>query len=285
VSSSEVIRNSSPSTRSTVGFYWATPDGVQTVLPELVVNDDEPDRLVATHLEALDDALIIAAARFGDLLGGGKHPTAQEHDDLIVLHRCIDLLVRDYALAADIVGVVPDVRAGRIIGTAALFSIRARFPVGLLGPAPFDGELDEPSPGVISGFGQMQLMDPDRPWKGGRWVLKAESGRRYPLTLWTMLFDSSGVNKDAARREHREAIEACVSAATSIDADPFSVASALDWLLYDWLMAHREDPDSAAIQIPKGHDSDAVMIVAAAAASVCARAKVDPGLVAQIPLG
>ncbi len=45
--------------------------------------------------------------------------------------------------------------------------------------------------------------------------------------------------------------------ATASEADPFAVASALDWLLYDWLMAHREDPDSAAIQIPKGHDSDA----------------------------
>jgi hypothetical protein len=267
-----------------IGFYWVTPDGVPTVLPELVVDDDEPDRLVATHLEALDDALIIAAARFGDLLGGGKQPDARERDDLIVLYRCLDLLVRDYALAAEIAGLVPDLRGGRIIGTAALFSIRARFPVGLLGPAPFDGELDEPSPGVISGYGQMQQVDPDRPWKGGRWVMKAESGRRYPLTLSTMLFDSSGVNKDAARLEHRAAIESCVGSATACEADPFSVASALDWLLYDWLMAHREDPDSAAIQIPKGHDSDAVMIVQAASASVCARAKFDPGLVAPIPI-
>src|SRR5215204_4100199 len=100
------------------------------------------------------------------------------------------------ALAAEIAGVVPDLRAGKIIGTATLISILGRFPVGLLGPAPFDGELDEPDPGVISGFGQMVRVDADRPWKGGRWVLKSESGRRYPLTLSMMLFDSSGVNKD-----------------------------------------------------------------------------------------
>lgn len=266
-----------------IGFYWVTPENVPTTLPNLVIDDDEPDRLVATHLEALDDALIIAAARFGDLLGGAKHPDSQERDDLIVLHRSLDLLVRDYALAAEIVGIVPDLRAGKIIGTATLFSISARFPVGMLGPAPFDGNLDEPSQGVISGFGQMELLDPAKPWKGGRWILKAESGRRYPLTLSTMLYDSSGVNKDAARREHRDVIESCVQGAKDGEADPFSVASALDWLLYDWLMAHREDPDSAAIQIPKGHESDAAMIVAAASSSVCARAKIDPGLAAPIP--
>jgi hypothetical protein len=265
-----------------IGFYWATPDGAPTTLPDLVIDDEEPDRLVATHLEALDDALIIAAARFGDLLGGGKHPDQHERDDLTVLHRCLDLLVRDYALAAEITGILPDVRAGKIIGTATLFSIRARLPLGLIGPAPFDGELDEPSLGVISGFGQMQQVDPDKPWKGGRWVLKSESGERYPLTLSTMLFDSSGVNKDATRREHREAIESCVAGATTPDADQFSVACALDWLLYDWLMAHREDPNSAAIQIPKGHDSDAGVIVRAACACVQARARIDPGLITPL---
>lgn len=265
-----------------IGFYWATPDGVATTLPDLVIGDEEPDRLVATHLEALDDALIIAAAQFGDLLGGGKYPDPDERGDLVVLHRRLDMLVRDYALAAEVTGIVSDVRAGKIIGTATLFSIRARFPVGLLGPAPFDGELDEPSMGVISGFGQMVLVDPHKPWKGGRWILESESGQRYPLTLSTMLFDSSGVNKDAARREHREAIEACIAGATWGDADPLTVACALDWLLYDWLMAHREDPDSAAIQIPKGHDSDAAMIVTAVAASVNARAQFDPGLAAPL---
>jgi hypothetical protein len=267
-----------------IGFYWVTADGVPTTLPDLIIGDDEPDRLAATHLEALDDALIIAAAQFGELLGGGKYPDPHERDDLIVLYQRLDLLCRDYALALEVTGFVPDVRAGKIIGTAALFSICARRPVGLLGPAPFDDELDEPSVGVISGLGQMQQVDPDKPWKGGRWILKTESGQRYPLTLSTMLFDSSGVSKDGARREHREMIESCIAAAASADADPFAVACALDWLLYDWLMAHREDPDSAAIQIPKGHDSDAVMIVAAAAASVRARAQIDPGLATPLPM-
>jgi hypothetical protein len=266
-----------------IGFYWVTPDGIPTRLPELVVGDDEPHRLVATHLEALDDALIIAARRFGELLGGGRSPSPAERDDLVVLHRVVDLLIADYARSAELVGVTPDVRAGQIIGTAALFSIRARQPTGLLGPPPLDGQLDEPPLGVVAGFGEMVQVDPQRPWLGGRWVLRAESGERYPLTLSTMLFDSSGVNKEAARREHRQVIEACVAGLDRPEADPLAIACALDWLLYDWLMAHREDPDSAAIVIPRGHESDAAMIVAAAAASVAARARFDPGLSAPVP--
>lgn len=266
-----------------IGFFWVTPDNAPTTLPDLVIDDGEPDRLVATHLEALDDALIIAAAQFGELLGGGKLPGPEDRDDLVVLHRTLDRLIRDYAMAAEIAAIIPDVRAGKIIGTATLFSISARFPIGLLGSVPFDGELDEPSLGVMSGFGQMTMVDAERPWKGGRWILKSESGQRFPLTLSTMLFDSSGVNKDAARREHREALEACIAGAAAPDADPFTVASALDWLLYDWLMAHREDPDSAAIQIPKGHEADAAVIVAAACASVRTRARVDPGLATPLP--
>jgi hypothetical protein len=263
-----------------IGFYWVDPDGVPTRLPELVAGDEEPHRLVATHLEALDDALIIAAGRFGEILGGGRAPDGAERDDLVVLHRVVDLLISDYARGAELAGVTPDVRAGQIVGTAALFSIRARQPVGLLGPAPFAGELDEPPLGVVSGFGEMVQVDPANPWKGGRWILRSQDGQRYPLTLTTMLFDSSGVNKDATRREHRQVLHACVSGAADPDADPFAVACALDWLLYDWLMAHREDENSAAIVIPRGHESDAAMIVAAAAASVTARARFDPGLLA-----
>ncbi|MGV0849641.1 hypothetical protein [Mycolicibacterium phlei] len=261
-----------------IGFYWVDPDGVPTRLPELVAGDEEPHRLVATHLEALDDALIIAAGRFGEILGGGRAPDGAERDDLVVLHRVVDLLISDYARGAELAGVTPDVRAGQIVGTAALFSILARQPVGLLGPAPFAGELDEPPLGVVSGFGEMVQVDPANPWKGGRWILRSQDGQRYPLTLTTMLFDSSGVNKDATRREHRQVLHACVSGAADPEADPFAVACALDWLLYDWLMAHREDENSAAIVIPRGHESDAAMIVAAAAASVTARARFDPGL-------
>jgi hypothetical protein len=35
-----------------------------------------------------------------------------------------------------------------------------------------------------------------------------------------LLFDSSGVNKEAARVEHRDALQSVVSAARSSDADP-----------------------------------------------------------------
>ena len=112
-------------------------------------------------------------------------------------------------------------------------------------------------------------------------VLKSESGRRYPLTLSMMLFDSSGVNKDAARKEHREAIEACASRRNGWRGRPVLRGLCIRLVAYDWLMAHREDPDSAAIQIPKGHDSDAGMIVAAACASVGVRVRIDQARRAQ----
>lgn len=268
-----------------IGFHWATPAGAPTTLPELVVDDDEADRLVATHLEALDDALIIAAEQYGELLGGGRRPeTDSERDDLTSLHRALDGLCHEYATALELTGIKADLRAGKIIGTAALFSICARQPLGLLGPAPFDGELDDPALGVVSGFGEMCLVDPDRPWAGGRWVVRTESDLRFPLTLSMLLYDSSGVNKDAAHDEHRDALSSLISAAKAPDADPMAAACALDWLLYDWLMAHRDGPDSAEVVFPKGRDADAAVIVAAAGASVRARATVDPELLATSPI-
>jgi hypothetical protein len=268
-----------------IGFQWATPTGTPTSLQRLVVDDEEPDRLIATHLAALDDALIIAAERFGELLGGGRKPADQaERDDLLELHRVLDRLVHELACALTLTGIAVDARTAQIVGTAALFSIRARYPLGLLGPAPFDGELDDPPVGVLGGFGEMCQVDPDKPWKGGRWILRTESGQRYPLTLSTLMFDSSGTNKQAALQEHHDALASVVAAAEGADADPVTVSCALDWLLYDLLMAHRETPDSAAIIIPKGREADAGLIVAAAAASVAARATFDPGLVGLAPI-
>ena len=116
-----------------IGFYWATPTGAPTSLQALVIDDEEPDRLVATHLEALDDALIIAAGRFGEILGGGRRPAdASERDGLLELHRTLDRLCFEYAAALEVTGLTADLRAGKIIGTAALFSILARQPLGLL---------------------------------------------------------------------------------------------------------------------------------------------------------
>jgi hypothetical protein len=263
-----------------IGFYWATPAGHPTSLQALVAEDDEPDRLVATHLEALDDALIIAADRFGEILGGGRGPAdAAERDELLELHRTLDRLCFEYAAALQRTGLTAELRAGKIVGTAALFSIRARQPLGLLGPAPFDGELDEPTLGVVGGYGEFCQVDPDQPWRGGRWVVRTEAGQRFPLTLSMLIFDSSGTNKEGARKEHREALASVVEAAGLPDADPMSLTCALDWLLYDWLMAHRDGPDSAEIVFPRGYDDAAALVVSAAAASVAARATFDPGLV------
>lgn len=263
-----------------IGFYWVTPTGTPTSLQALVADDDEPDRLVATHLEALDDALIIAAERFGDILGGGRSPAGEaERDGLLELHRSLDRLCFEYAAALERTGLTADLRAGKIIGTAVLFSIRGRQPLGLLGPAPLDGELDEPAMGVVGGYGEFQHVDPAKPWEGGRWVVRTETGQRFPLTLSMLMFNSSGANREGARHEHRDVLRAVVAAARHPEADPMAVTCALDWLLYDWLMAHRDGPDSAEIVFPKGYDDVAGLVVSAAAASVAARATFDPGLV------
>lgn len=102
----------------------------------------------------------------------------------------------------------------------------------------------------------------------GRAVDRAHRGRSaYPLTLAMLLFDSSGVNKEASLTEHREALRSVMTAAKAAEADPLAVACALDWLLYDWLMVHRDGPDSAAIEIPQGREADAGLVVDATAAS------------------
>ncbi|MBX7453259.1 hypothetical protein GR927_35220 [Mycolicibacterium sp. 3033] len=261
-----------------IGFRWTRADGSATTLTELVADDDEPQRLPSTHLSALDDAMIDAARRFGELLGAGRRPTAPERDELAELYRCLDDACVDYARAMELLGMAPDERAGRIVGTAVLMSVLARQAMDMLGPAPLDGELDEPALGVVGGYGEMVQVDSERPWKGGRWVVRTDSGTRLPLTLSMILFDSSGTNSDAARDEHCEALRAVTSAASQPDADPYDAACALDWLLYDYLMAHRDGPDSAEIVFAKGRGGDAAVVVAAAAASVRARATFDPAL-------
>jgi hypothetical protein len=87
----------------------------------------------------------------------------------------------------------------------------------------------------------------------------------FPLTLDTLLH-GSGVEKDGALDEHRAAL---LAVSASADAD----AGAIEWLLDDWLMAHRESERSAAIEIRSGRPADATMIVAAAAAVSSARAR------------
>lgn len=263
-----------------IGFNWVSESGKPATLRDVVAApDSEPNRLVPTHLEALDDVLIAAAERFGEVLGGGRLPAdAEEEQELRELHRAIDRLCHEYADALVLTGFATDIRGGQIVGTAALISIRIRMALGTLGPAPLTGELDEPSVGVVAGFGDMVQVDPAKPWKGGRWVVRTEEGKRFPATLPMLMFDSSGVYKDAALDEHREALRSVVAAANADDADPLAVACAVDWLLYDWLMAHRDGPSSGAIEIKSGRTADAAMIVAAADASAVARATIDPGL-------
>lgn len=283
-----------------IGFYWVTPDGRPVSLPELLETDEDPRRLVPTHLSALDDALIAAAGRWGEVLGGGRPVRdGAERAELTELHQTLERLNHEYAVAERLAGLGTDIRAGQIVGTSALLAIRARMALGTEGPLPFGGMLDEPpGTGVVAGHGQFHWVAPGVPWRGGRWILMGQDGRRYPLTL-EMLLAGSGVEKDAAVAEHRDALRdvtaACPGApeadrlvaagqavadqAVADQAVPDQVvpdqaapdqavaAGAVEFLLYDWLMAHRESPSSAAISIRSGHSDDAAMIVAAAAAA------------------
>jgi hypothetical protein len=262
-----------------IGFGWVTPDGRPVSLPDLIAADAEPARLVPTHLSALDDALIDAAGRWGEVLGGGR-PVRDDEEaaEVAELYRALERLNQEYAAAERLTGIATELRAGQIVGTSALLAIRARMALGCEGPVPFDGTLSDPRTGVLAGHGQFHWADSGVPWRGGRWLLIAQDGRRYPLTLDTLL-RGSGVEKDGALDEHRAALST-VSALPALpartdapgDVDPTVLAGVIEWLLYDWLMAHRESERSAAIEIRSGRPSDAAMIVQAAAALAAVRA-------------
>jgi hypothetical protein len=258
-----------------VGFHWRSSTGEPATLTEVALADSEPERLLPTHLEALDDVLIAAATQFGDVLGGGRKPDGPvERAALLELQAVLDRLCLEYHAAAEATGLAPDLRAGQIVGTAALMGTLARDTLGLAGPVPFAGQLDDPSLGVVAGYGELVTVDADAPWRGGRWVVRTEDGRRLPATLSMLLFDSSGVNKDAALDEHRSLLRSVVASASEPDAVPEITAGAVDWLLYDWLVAHRDGPDSGAIELRSGQVDDARMIVAAAGTSAAIRQRV-----------
>lgn len=262
-----------------IGFHWSAPDGRAMKLAEICgLPDVEPHRLLPTHLEALDDVLIDVAGRFGEILGGGRRPRPDERDDVTVAYREIDRLCHEYADAHRRVQSPVDIRAGKIIATAALMSIRARQSIGLMGPAPFDGMLDVPGPGVVGGQAGLHWVDDSVPWRGGRWLVLSADARRLPATLSMLLFDSSGVNKDACLTEHREALNRVSVAVSAPEAEPMAASGAVDWLLFDWVMAHRQSADSGAVEIKAGQTREAAMLVLAAAASVQVRSRFDPGL-------
>lgn len=262
-----------------IGFHWVSPDGEPMSLGDTIgLPGAEADRWLPTHLEALDDVLIEIAGRFGEILGGGRGPRPDERDALTDAYRAIDRLSAEYAEAHATTALPDDVRAGQILGTGALMSIRIRNAIGLMGPAPFDGELDTPGPGMVGGHAGLHWVDDASLWRGSRWLVNTEDGRRLPATLSMLLFDSSGVNKDATLTEHREALALVTEAVSSPAAEPMTASGAIDWLLFDWVMAHRESPDSGAVEITSGKAVDARMIVLAAAASARVRARFDSGL-------
>ncbi len=266
-------------TDTAIGFHWASPEGVPMPLRAVIeLPGAEPDRWLPTHLEALDDVLIEVAGRFGEVLGGGRGPAREEWDDLAAAYRAIDRACLDYADALPVAEMAADLRAGQILGTASLMGVRLRYVVGMAGAPPFDGELDDPGLGVVGGRAGLHWVDAAVPWRGARWLVVADDGRRLPASLSMLLFDSSGVDKDATRREHREALAAVVDAVAGPGVDPLVATGALDWLLFDFVMAHRPDPDSGAVELTAAQLDEARLIVAATAASVRLRSSFDPGL-------
>ncbi|WP_457111972.1 hypothetical protein [Marmoricola sp. URHA0025 HA25] len=249
-----------------------------TLLAVVSEPESEPDRLLPTHLEALDDLLIAAAGAVGDVLGGSRQATTAERAILTELYRSVDRAAHEYAAAIDATGLPSELRAGQILGTASLMGYLARAKLDLTAPEPLAGDLDEPGVGVVAGFGELIEVRPGDAAYGSRWVIRTEDGRRFPASLSILLHDSSGVQKDAALDEHRTALKAAVAAAEETGADPFVVGAGIDWLLHDWLMAHRDGPSSGAVEITSGKLDDALMIVAASAASARMRSAYDPGL-------
>ena len=159
-------------------------------------------------------------------------------------------------------------------------SIRLRQSLGLMGPAPYDGELDVPGPGVVGGRAGLHWRDGTSDWRGARWLVVTDDGRRLPATLAMLLFDSSGVDKDATLEEHRAALARVTIGVAGSDAEPMTASGAVDWLLFDWVMAHRESADSGAVEISSGRTSDSQMIVRASAASALVRSRFAQGLLA-----
>jgi hypothetical protein len=152
----------------------------------------------------------------------------------------------------------------------------------MMGAPPFEGELDEPGLGVIGGRAGLHWVTPEAAWPGARWLVVTDDGLRLPATLSMLMFDASGVDKDATLTEHREALTEVTRAVTGPAVEPMQASGALDWLLFDWIMAHRDGPDSGAVEIRSGKLADADMIVAATATSAQIRARFDPALVGTL---
>ncbi len=262
-----------------IGFVWRTAAGAPVKLAELLTAPEaEPDRWLPTHLAALDDILIEIAGRLGEVIGGGRGFGPGEREVAVAAYREIDRLCHEYAQAHRLAGLPDDKRAGQIIGTGALMSIRLRESLGLMGPAPFDGFLDEPGPGVVGGRAGLAWVAASERWRGARWLVTTLDGKRLPATLSMLLFDSSGMEKEGTLTEHRDALGELTDAVTGLDAEPMAASGAVDWLLFDWVMAHRDGPDSGAVEIKSGLIADARMIVLAAEASATVRARFDIGL-------
>lgn len=268
-----------------IGFGWLSDDGRPTRLSELLLHADaDPARLLSTHVAAVDELLGEVAVRFAALLTNGQAPDPGDHDALAATYRVIDRLTVEYATARSLIGgdppdpVADALRAGRVLASGALVSIRARDLLSMTGPVPFDGMLDElPARGLT---GRARLAWRDEPWQGARWLLTTDDGRRVPTDLRTLLAEiTNRRDRESILREHREALDLVVLAAAADGAEPMAASGAVDWLLFDWLMAHRDEYAPQGVRIHVDRVEDARMLIGAATISARLRARYDPNLV------
>lgn len=264
------------------GVSWRDATDRRLTLAEALSRSSRPPTpVIRQHLEALDQTMIEVATNYGEVLGGGRSPQdADEREALRTFHLTVDRLIREYVDGLAAAGLAADILAGQVVGTASLLCHRARLPLGLVAPAPLTGHLDEPGVGVVAGYGEFEVVDVAEPWRGGRWIVRCNDGRRLPATLTTLMLDSSGVDQPTTLDTHRSALTTVIDAAATLGDDIDQIAAAagaLDWMLIDWLMAHRYESDTVAIRIDSGRLDDAWMIVDAAATSIRLRTSIDPG--------
>lgn len=243
------------------GFAWV--DGARRApLQEVLADPFRPaGALIRQHLDAFDQVLIDVMGELGVVLGGpGGDVDVDITTRLDRLESTLDRLTAEYQAGLRVVGVVPDVRGGQVCGAAAIVGHRVRVVRDRVPEAPMARQLDDPAVGVVAGFAELSEVPAAAPWRGQRWIVRTEDGRRLPATLAMLLGDSSGVDRRATLDAHRGALSSATAAARE---DP-RAAGALEHLLLDWLMAHREDPTTIAVDIAKGRLDDAAMIVDAA---------------------
>ena len=261
------------------GFTWQAPGQVTAPLSTVVEADlTAAARRLRQHVDAFDQLLVAVADAHGELLGGARALAGDDRDVLRRIHQTVDRTVLAYVDGLRAAGTAADVLGAQVVGAAVLLGHAARHPLGLVAPPPLAGRFDEPPIGGVSGTTRFAAAG-DEAWRGGHWIIETEDGRRLPAMLTTLLYDSSGVDREDVQDTHRAALRGAIDATDDAVAEidtAATAAGAIDHLLVDWLLAHRYEDGDLAVRVDGGRIDDAWLIVDAAAASVRVRRQLDP---------